>query len=295
MALSGLKRRHRGVERFAVLLRFDTRMPGFGFSSVREPAGKAARLGDRRLVTLGNPLALHRTTLQLSLTIGGTGGAKEVIRSEPRTEDVLRSSAACAGDSDGERPLTVIELHDYLAALRDWLEALTGLRSRWNGTLIVSDEVDEFGRPRYSAEKVWTCEIAVHRSSLRSPSLFISLVHESFHAISAGVTQRHFQLNRGFEEGVVEWLTRHLVPRLAEECGTQAVMEGRAAFQRYLESLERLRNWTGKEDEVFYLDLLRTPLAQRSDAVVQWAMEAHPEESRARMLARLSSDLRGLR
>ena len=80
------------------------------------------------------------------------------------------------------------------------VETLTGLRTRWSGELIVSDEVDSFGDPAYRAKFGWDHHIYVHFKFLRTNALPGSLLHEAFHSVSAGVTRRAYIEYPGFEE-----------------------------------------------------------------------------------------------
>jgi len=73
----------------------------------------------------------------------------------------------------------------------------------------------------------------------------------------------------GFEEGVVEWLTRRFGPQTAREMNQDTPFE-RVAFERYLGALESLRQACGRSAEAFYLELLRTPLKHPQETVVQW-------------------------
>lgn len=191
--------------------------------------------------------------------------------------------------------MTEADVQKQVVAITQSIEARTGLVSRWNGEILFSDELDALGTPAFSAKKEWSSHITIHRAVLRLPGLFARLVHESLHAVSKGVERVAFIENRGFEEGVVEWWTRHLAVQLTIELGINATVEVREVFDPYLTRLENLRAVTALDEEAFYLRLLQTPLAERYQAVVQWAQTAHPDELPVRVLARMAPDLRGLR
>jgi hypothetical protein len=191
--------------------------------------------------------------------------------------------------------LTEADIRKQVTAITQRIEAITSLHSRWSGDILFSDELDGLGNPAFSAKKEWSCSITIHRAVLRLPGLFARLVHESLHAVSNGVERVAFMEHRGFEEGVVEWCTRHLTAPLATELGVEATFEEREVFDPYLTRLENLRVLTGLEKEVFYVRLLQTPLAERPETVVQWAQTAHPDEPPVRVLARMAVHLRGLR
>ena len=190
--------------------------------------------------------------------------------------------------------LTNSDVQKQVSAITQRIEEITGLTSRWNHDVVFSDEVDALGRPAFSAKKEWACRIAVHSAVLDRPGLFARLVHEALHAVSVGVERTAFMAYRGFEEGVVEWWTRRLAVPLAAELGIEAIYEMREVFDPYLIHLENMRAITELAEEEFYLRLIRTPLAQRHQAVIQWAAEAHPDELPACILAKSASDLRGL-
>ena len=190
--------------------------------------------------------------------------------------------------------MTESELRDLIEALLPHVESLTGLPSRWNGQVHFTDAVNVRGEPAYLAKKDWSCSITVHVERANSSRLFETLIHEAFHSVSAGLTFSAFQKFPGFEEGVVEWLTRRFGPQIAQEMNRTASFQ-RDVFERALAALNALWMLTNRLEEEFYLGLLRTPLAQRQESVVQWVGEADPLQSRARILARISLLLRQLR
>ena len=78
-----------------------------------------------------------------------------------------------------------------------------------------------------------------------------SLVHESFHSISAGLNEPDFQLYRGFEEGVVEACTRLFRDVILAPIGLPPATDVRTSYNRYLTALETLRSRTGQSRNRF--------------------------------------------
>jgi hypothetical protein len=104
-----------------------------------------------------------------------------------------------------------------------------------------------------------------------------------------------FREYRGYEEGVVEKLTRHFASSIAAEMQVAIHYENRDSFDDFINHLERLRELTGQTEESFYLGLLATPLASREQSVIQWVMKANPDENEIRLLARIAFALRALK
>ena len=161
------------------------------------------------------------------------------------------------------------ELRDIAAAI----EQLTGLRSNWNGELnLVPPDV------RYRGLKPFTC--AVHlRVDLAADDLrWRTLIHESFHAISAGYNQLDFDQNVGWEEGVVEQLQRLFRVRILDIIGFRveeasfAIQDANHLFNIYITPLERIRSTFGEEADAFYLDLIAVPIKERHRHLFNRAM-----------------------
>lgn len=184
---------------------------------------------------------------------------------------------------------------DDLKTVQQQIEQLTGLRSRWNGTLHITEEVDVENVPTCRAKKEWECSITLHAAYLNTPGLLQTIVHEMLHSVSVGLTPLSFRRFRGYEEGIVERLTRLLHPQVAGAMSAAVGSEARDAFDNYILSLEQLRGIAQMETEAFYLGLLQTPLEARETLVVQWAKQQYAHESEARVLARIAFLLRGLR
>jgi hypothetical protein len=102
------------------------------------------------------------------------------------------------------------ELRDIAVAI----EQLTGLRSNWNGELIlVPPDV------RYKGLKPFTCAVHVRTDIATDDLRWRTLIHEAFHAVSTGYNQVDFDQNVGWEEGVVEQLQRIFRVRILDLTG----------------------------------------------------------------------------
>ena len=91
------------------------------------------------------------------------------------------------------------ELHKIVAMI----EQLTGLRSNWNGELLLvpSDAP-------YKGMKPFSCAIHLRTDLAAGDLRWRTLIHEAFHATSAGYTAAAFAEHIGWEEGTVEQLQR---------------------------------------------------------------------------------------
>ena len=90
-------------------------------------------------------------------------------------------------------------------------------------------------------------------------------------------------------------LTRLLGPRIEAGLGMTGNLTARQAFLEEVSLLEKLRVRSGLDAEDFYLSLIRTPLADREKAVVEFLRTANPGEPLARLLAEISPITRKLR
>ena len=161
------------------------------------------------------------------------------------------------------------ELQQIAAAI----EQLTNLRSNWNGELVLVPL-----EARYRGLKPFSC--AVHlRADLAADDLrWRTLIHESFHAVSAGYNHSDFDLYVGWEEGVVEQLQRLFRARILNIAGFYveetrfAAEDASHLFNVYIASLERIRGAFDDEAEKFYLELLAVPIKERSRHLYTRAM-----------------------
>ena len=167
------------------------------------------------------------------------------------------------------------QVEDETRRLVGLVEEATGLRSRWNGEIILLEDaamVPLFGR-RVSGKKLWNCNILLHSDFVNNPLRWRTLLHEVLHSVSAGMNEQDYRRFQGWEEGTIEWLQRHWRPEMLRSLGasvseeTFAVAERFWPFNKYLEALAVLQEASGMEAELFYRKLLQTPLALRPGVV----------------------------
>jgi hypothetical protein len=187
-------------------------------------------------------------------------------------------------DEENARDRIASELRQIAEAI----EQLTGLRSRWNGEV-------EFApaEARFLGMKPFDCRIVLRADLISQDVRWRTLIHESFHAVSAGYNPTDFEENVGWEEGVVEKLQRLFRVRILDRMGVSVAEtvfeeESRHAFSHYLAALERIRQGMRKEEERFYRDLIEVPLRTRYASLVEEALQLRGER-RKEVLASLSA------
>ena len=176
---------------------------------------------------------------------------------------------------------TMADVEDEVRRVVEFVEETTGLRSRWNGQVIILEESEIQTRQGRGAlgEKQWNCGILIHAALQDNLLRWRTLLHEALHSVSAGLTEEDYRRFRGWEEGVVECLQRRWRPELLQTLGGEVpegafeVSERFWPLNGYLEALQALQEATGREPEMFYRDLLRTPLALRLATVRSWGSE----------------------
>ena len=160
---------------------------------------------------------------------------------------------------------------EELQAVRDVVERLTGLRSRWSGSVVLMDSREIVALKGYPilAEKRWNCDIVIDAAVTKLPTRWRTYVHEMLHSISVGLNEADYNRFRGWEEGVVEHLQRLLRPEVLAAVGAggaEAVSGEMDAIWRmnpYVQAMETLRLSLGVEALPFYRRLLAVPLADR--------------------------------
>lgn len=157
------------------------------------------------------------------------------------------------------------------------VEEIIGLRSRWSGRIVWEDTAMQVQRGRrVLGEKRWNCDILMHVDLCNKPRRWRTLLHELLHSVSAGMNEPDYQRFRGWEEGTVEWLQRRHRPEILHSLGINvpaevfADVEDHWAMNSYLEALQVLQEACGLDEDEFYRELLRTPLALRPAAVRAW-------------------------
>ena len=139
------------------------------------------------------------------------------------------------------------------------VEEITGLRSRWNGQIILLGDAEMLpllGR-RVSGEKRWGCDILLHSSLVGDSLRWRTLLHEALHSVSVGMNEQDYRRFRGWEEGTVEWLQRRLRPEILHSLGVSVleevfvVAEQFWPFNKYLIALQILQQAAGLDTETF--------------------------------------------
>ncbi len=168
------------------------------------------------------------------------------------------------------------------------LSAYTGLPTRWSGVVELVPDADFKGKKRF------TCDIQINADLASQEVRWLTLIHESLHAHSAGYNGTDYRLHRGWEEGVVEQLQRLLRPSLFPILGINFTdVELREAdrqhpFSDRVEALEAIRRYLPVLGLPFYLHLLSVPISARPAAVFKQVQQL-PEPHRRRALYVLSA------
>ena len=170
-----------------------------------------------------------------------------------------------AGD-DHER------LRSELQLIEEAIEELTPLHSRWNGTLRQETIKGERGR------KSFACDIKLRHDLVLNPLRWRTMIHEMFHACSVGFHIHDFNANRGWEEGVVERLSRLYREPILEQLNVEtdikalAVLDEGHPFNKYIAALETIRTEMKADPANFYIDLLMTPIRDRYASLIRTAL-----------------------
>lgn len=98
------------------------------------------------------------------------------------------------------------------------VEEVTGLRSRWNGTVRIIDVATAAltSQTPFFAKKEWSCGITLVETTLNSERRWRSLLHEALHSVSVGLTKDSYDLFAPWEEAVVETLQRTYRPPFSD-------------------------------------------------------------------------------
>lgn len=174
---------------------------------------------------------------------------------------------------------TGTRIQQELVAIVAVLGELTGLDSRWNGEVELSQDIRAYGR------KPFSCRIVLNERIAEQPIRWRTLIHEALHSFSAGYNSGDYQTWRGWEEGVVEQLQRLLRPSVlaqiavtVDEAVFQSVEESHT-FNEYVEALERLREAADlRTSQEFYFDLLATEIKNRPGLILSRRFQLPQEE-----------------
>ena len=172
-------------------------------------------------------------------------------------------------------------LHSEVQQITDAIQSLTGLRSQWSGNVsILPTDSYAIGR------KSFDCLIQLRTDLLTRNLRWRTLIHEAFHAVSAGYYAQDFFQNVGWEEGVVENLQRLFRRRILAQCGIILEetlffeAERNHSFNRYIDALESIRTAFGLREEEFYLMLIRIPIRERYTSLTRRALQMGENKSR---------------
>lgn len=109
-----------------------------------------------------------------------------------------------AKEEANSRKRTAKELKKQCADIKDTVETVSGIKSRWSGTIIVDNMLCE--QEFCSGEKLWNCDIL-----LRDDVSDHIVVHELLHSCSASYYPPSEYVSHGkIEEGSVEFLAREI-------------------------------------------------------------------------------------
>ncbi len=187
-------------------------------------------------------------------------------------------------------------LLEELEQLRAIVEELTGLRSRWNGTVVVMTTEEMLlvrGRQSF-AEKEWSCRITVNSDIVDETIRWRTWIHELLHSVSVGSSEEKYRRLRGWEEVVVESLQRQLRPEILSRLNVTAteelfaIAEAHWPYNPYIAALDELRAYANVEARMFYMNLLQTPLDQR----LAYARALSPSQEYLRIFASVCGKLR---
>jgi len=175
-----------------------------------------------------------------------------------------QAAAARPGVQQLAQPLTPAQRLTKMARRIDGpLARRTKTVNNWDGTVSV-----QHLPPGLLGIKEWGCSITVSNAIIGNDAdLWPTLNHEMLHALSEGINPWAYGQFKGWEEGVVEKLQRILGPKVLKAIGEQPYV-GLGAYNHYIAELERMRAFLGRSESSFYLQLLRTPLADREQAVI---------------------------
>lgn len=183
-----------------------------------------------------------------------------------------------------EHSRILTELHHIQAAI----ELLTPLRSNWNGEIRLETIVGEKG------SKPFICEIVIRPDLISKPIRWRTMIHESFHACSAGYNFHDYNANIGWEEGIVEKLERLFRKRILNTIGVEMdltifeAVDRNHPFDLFITPLEKIRVTMAREPDEFYLSMIRIPIRDRYARLVEMALRMYGSDRR-NLLNTLSS------
>jgi hypothetical protein len=145
------------------------------------------------------------------------------------------------------------------------IEQITGVRSRWNGSLQVRGL--EFGN---SGQKHRSCEISVREDVLQYPEFrWSTMIHEGLHSVSGGFAETGVTPDI-WEEAIVEQTQRIIRPMILSALGIEIPEDALAArdlshpYNRDIRQLELVRLALHQNAFDFYLGLLTASITERT-------------------------------
>ena len=193
------------------------------------------------------------------------------------------------------------QVEDETRRLVVLVEEITGLRSRWNGTVRIIDTATAAltSQTPFLAKKEWSCGMTVVDTTLNSEGRWRSLLHEALHSVSVGLTEPDYRRFRGWEEAVVETLQRMYRPEVFRRLGLNILETRFLTIEenwRYNRAVDALAAIAAERPEVplrgFLEELLRMPLPDRPGYVFEWGRQAGDFAQFRRVYAAASGLLR---
>jgi len=193
------------------------------------------------------------------------------------------------------------DLEDKVRQTVAFIEATTGLRSRWNGTVRVVDATTAslLSPTPFFAKKEWGCGITLLETTLGNDGLWRSLLHEALHSVSVGLTEQSYQQFAPWEEAVVEGLQRILRPEFSLHLGIvldESRLEGVEAIWRYNSAVEAVQRIARERPEMslqeFLEQMLGTRLPDRPAFAFEWGRQCADFQRFKRVYAAASGNLR---
>ena len=174
------------------------------------------------------------------------------------------------------------EIGDEVREVVTFVEEMTGLRSRWNGTVQVMDAATAaLSAPSpFLAKKEWGCGITLLETTVNHDGRWRSLLHEALHSVSVGLTEPGYQRLRLWEESVVEILQRMYRPAMLRHLNLDISESWFASIEAawpYNHALDALSRIAAERPEVslreFAEEMLRIPLLNRPAFVFDWGRQ----------------------
>ena len=170
---------------------------------------------------------------------------------------------------------------EELQQLIEIVEQITGLQSRWSGSVELVPDAE------FRGLKPFRCDILLDAGLAFKEIRWRTWLHEVLHSVSAGYNLIDFNAGQGWEEGVVEALQRHLRVSVLSAIGVDVeeaiflAAEQEHAFNRYIAALENIRTALDQDAQTFYIYLLRTPIKDRHGMLLRQALAAQGEQRKA--------------